>query len=65
MNKKRIAIFGSKGQLGVELSREFQERGCEVVRFDRSTVDIADATQVERALAGAEADVVLNAAASA
>ena len=35
MQKKRIAIFGSKGQLGVELAREFTERGADVVRFDR------------------------------
>ena len=63
MQKKRIAIFGSKGQLGVELAREFTERGADVVRFDRSSVDIADASQVERALSEADPAVVLNAAA--
>ena len=63
MHKKRIVIFGSKGQLGVELAREFTERGGEVVRYDRSTVDIGDGSQVERALAQADPALVLNAAA--
>ena len=63
MHKGRIVIFGSKGQLGVELTREFTERGGDVVRFDRSSVDISDASQVEHALGEADPAVVLNAAA--
>ena len=63
MQKKRIVIFGCKGQLGVELAREFAERGCEVVGYDRSSVDITDRAAVERALAGVDPAVVLNAAA--
>jgi dTDP-4-dehydrorhamnose reductase len=47
----------------VELVREFERRGYEVVGYDRSAVDIADGTRVERALADLDPAVVLNAAA--
>jgi dTDP-4-dehydrorhamnose reductase len=60
---KRIAIFGSKGQLGVELTAEFTRRGYQVEGFARSRVDITDAAQVEAAVAGFDPAVVLNAAA--
>lgn len=60
---KKIALFGSRGQLGVELKTEFSARGCDVVCFDRSTVDITDAGTVERSIAQADPAVVLNAAA--
>jgi dTDP-4-dehydrorhamnose reductase len=58
-----VAIFGSGGQLGVELKTEFTKRGFDVAGFERSTVDIADAAQVEQALAKFDPAVVLNAAA--
>lgn len=60
---KRVALFGSGGQLGVELRTEFSSRGYEVVCFPRSTVDITDAAAVERSIAGCDPAVVLNAAA--
>jgi len=56
-------LFGSRGQLGLELKTEFSARGYEVAAFDRSTVDITDAAAVERAIAGFDPAVVLNAAA--
>ena len=56
-------MFGSRGQLGVELKAEFSARGYEVACFDRSTVDITDAAAVERSIAGVDPAVVLNAAA--
>ena len=56
-------IFGSAGQLGVELSRELATRGYQVQGFNRSTVDITDPAAVERAIAGTDPSVVLNAAA--
>jgi dTDP-4-dehydrorhamnose reductase len=59
----RVAIFGSGGQLGAELKTEFARRGFEVAGFERSTVDIADAAQVEQALAKFDPAIVLNAAA--
>ncbi len=60
---KRVALFGSKGQLGVELKSEFTARGYEVACFDRSTVDIADAAAVDRSIAACNPALVLNAAA--
>jgi dTDP-4-dehydrorhamnose reductase len=60
---KRIALFGSRGQLGVELRAAFSARGYEVACFERSTVDITDAAAVERSIAGFDPAVVLNAAA--
>ena len=60
---KRAAVFGARGQLGVELTREFAARGYQVSSFARSEVDITDAAQVERALAGYDPAVVFNAAA--
>jgi dTDP-4-dehydrorhamnose reductase len=60
---KRVALFGSRGQLGVELKSEFAARGYEVACFERSTVDITDAAAVERSITGCDPAVVLNAAA--
>jgi dTDP-4-dehydrorhamnose reductase len=60
---ERVAIFGSGGQLGIELMSEFKSRGCEVSGFERSRVDITDQTKVERALAEYDPAVVINAAA--
>jgi dTDP-4-dehydrorhamnose reductase len=60
---KRVALFGSRGQLGVELKAAFSARGYEVSCFERSTVDITDGAAVERSVAGVDPAVVLNAAA--
>ena len=60
---QRVAIFGSAGQLGVELKAEFTRRGYEVAGFPRSAVDITNAPQVETALATFDPSLVLNAAA--
>jgi dTDP-4-dehydrorhamnose reductase len=60
---KRVALFGSGGQLGVELRAEFSACGYEVACFPRSSVDITDAAAVEQAIAGCDPSVVVNAAA--
>lgn len=60
---KKVAIFGSSGQLGVELRREFTARGYSVVGFERKLVDITDAAKVEQSLAAIDPAVVINAAA--
>jgi dTDP-4-dehydrorhamnose reductase len=60
---KRVAIFGSGGQLGVELCREFEGRGWEVVRFDRQSLDITNTALVEGAVAKADPQFVINSAA--
>jgi dTDP-4-dehydrorhamnose reductase len=59
----KVAVFGSEGQLGVELCRVFRERGDEVTGFSRRSVDITDAAAVESTLASADVELVLNAAA--
>jgi dTDP-4-dehydrorhamnose reductase len=63
VNKHKVVVFGSGGQLGVELVREFTKRGYTVQGFDRSSVDISDGSRVERSLAQVDPAIVLNAAA--
>ncbi|MGH9584363.1 MAG: dTDP-4-dehydrorhamnose reductase [Bryobacteraceae bacterium] len=59
----KVVVFGSGGQLGVELCREFERRGWTVHRFDRQSLDITDAQRVEEALARIDPRIVVNAAA--
>jgi dTDP-4-dehydrorhamnose reductase len=60
---RRAIVFGCAGQLGVELEREFGQRGYEVTGLDRRQVDITNAEAVEAAVARVAPDVVLNSAA--
>jgi len=60
---KRVAIFGSGGQLGVELKTELQARGYDVCGYERTSVDITDQTKVEHTLAELDPAIVFNAAA--
>ena len=60
---KRVVIFGSGGQLGVELCREFESRGWEMIRFDRQSLDISDRALVESAIGKADPKLVINSAA--
>lgn len=60
---RRALVFGSLGQLGVELMRELKSRGYDVAGWDRDEVDITDAGAVEKAMAGHDPVVVYNAAA--
>lgn len=59
----KVTIFGSAGQLGQELNREFNARGYTVYCWDRAGVDISDASAVEQAIASADPEIVVNAAA--
>ena len=59
----RVAIFGSGGQLGVELKTEFAKREYAITAFDRAAVDITNAAQVEECLAQCDPAIVLNSAA--
>lgn len=61
--KRRGVVFGSGGQLGVELVRVFQERGYEMTGFSRSAVDVTSQEKVEEVLARLDPALVLNAAA--
>lgn len=60
---KRAVVFGSMGQLGVELMRELGARGYEVSGSDRAQLDITDRERVEQHLAQVDPQVVFNAAA--
>jgi dTDP-4-dehydrorhamnose reductase len=60
---KRIVVFGSTGQLGIELCADLARRGYEVKGFERRELDICDGEKVERAVAEADPSAVFNAAA--
>jgi dTDP-4-dehydrorhamnose reductase len=62
MSRKAV-VFGSGGQLGVELLRDLRERGYEVTGFERANLDITDPAKVEQALATIDPKFVYNAAA--
>jgi dTDP-4-dehydrorhamnose reductase len=61
--KRRAAVFGAAGQLGLELVRELDARGYQTAAWDRRKIDITDLAAVENAIAAAEAEVVFNSAA--
>jgi len=61
---KRVVILGAAGQLGVELEREFSQRGHLVYGWDRKDVDITSSVQVEQAIARVDPEIVVNAAAN-
>lgn len=60
---KRVAIFGSAGQLGVELVRTFAEAGYTLLRLSRAELDVIDQAAVERQLAAFQPAIVINSAA--
>lgn len=60
---QRVVVFGNQGQLGVELIREFTDRGYEVLGYDRSDGDITDPALVEKLVSDVDPAVVINAAA--
>ncbi len=59
----KAVVFGSSGQVGVELVRVLKARGFEVTGFERASVDISDRDRVESVLADLDPEVVFNAAA--
>src|ERR1700691_760214 len=63
MQRKRVVIFGSGGQLGVELVAVFRERGYEVTGMERGLVDITDQASVEQCVSSHDPALVVNAAA--
>ncbi len=60
---KKVLIFGSSGQLGLELHHEMSTRGYSVTGFDRNSVDITDAARVEECITSREPAIVFNAGA--
>lgn len=55
----RVAVVGSRGQLGAAMVRECAER-YEVVAFDRSSLDVTDGTAASAVLTAARPDVIVN-----
>jgi len=61
--RRRAVVFGSLGQLGVELVRELARRGYEVSGFDKPDLDITNRELVEECVAELDPAIVFNAAA--
>ena len=61
--KSRVAIFGSGGQLGVELCREFEHRGLGGRPLRSSVAGHHRSGLVETAIAKADPELVVNSAA--
>ena len=59
----RLIVTGTEGQVARSLSERAAAEGVELRIIGRPDLDLADAASIERAFAGAEADVVINAAA--
>ena len=61
---KKIAIIGSSGQLGTDLSRELGQRDAyELHTLDHSDIECADRRSIESAILSIAPDIVLNCAA--
>jgi len=60
---KKILIFGSAGQLGVELVRVFTALGHDVRALTRAEADLAQPGTIRAAIEGLPADLVVNSAA--
>jgi dTDP-4-dehydrorhamnose reductase len=60
---KKALVFGSRGQLGIEISRGLQRDGWEVVSFDRHTADVRQADVVHGFIESASPELVVNCAA--
>ena len=60
---RKLIVFGSGGQLGVELCREFERREWILRAFDRHALDVTNAEAVENTVAREDPQVVINAAA--
>ena len=61
--QRKVIVFGGGGQLGIELCREFERRSWQVAKFERQTLDVTATALVEDAVARADAQLVINAAA--
>ena len=59
----RALVFGESGQVARELHRAARARGIEAKFLGRAMADLSDPEACGRAVAAAEADIVLNAAA--
>jgi dTDP-4-dehydrorhamnose reductase len=59
----RAAVIGANGQLGCDVCSAFSDSGCEVIPFNHNIVDIVDFDSIEKNLAQAKIQLVVNTAA--
>jgi len=62
MSKKAL-VFGSRGQLGIEITRQLKRNGWDAVAFDRATVDVRQADVVTSFIESEIPELVVNCAA--
>jgi dTDP-4-dehydrorhamnose reductase len=58
----RVLVTGARGQVGAAVARALEGR-AQVIAHDRSTLDLADPTQITQRVREARPDVIVNAAA--
>jgi dTDP-4-dehydrorhamnose reductase len=61
MDRQRILVFGSEGQLGRALLRQFSS--YEVTGVSRQVADVTNVSQVKSVLDSATPEIIINAAA--
>lgn len=59
----KIIVTGSNGQLGTDVAAELRTHGHEVIGADLPETDITDKSQIEKLIAGSNADAVIHCAA--
>ncbi len=59
----KVLVTGAAGQLGAEVVAHARSTGHDVIAVDRAALDITDASEVCRFVAGVRPDAVINAAA--
>ena len=59
----KVAVIGANGQLGADVSREFNRTGNDVYELSHSDIEIGSPKSVDEALAGAKPQIIVNTAA--
>ena len=59
----RILVTGAAGMLGTDVCKAATDAGFDVLAFERTRLDVADASTVEAAVRRAGPDVIVNCAA--
>ncbi len=61
INMKKILIIGSSGQLGSDLSKEFEDSsGIEVITLDHSQIELTNKNSVLQSITTLKPDIVIN-----
>ena len=59
----RVLLTGANGQMGWDLAKLAVKKGFGILALDRATLDLTDASAIDREVSGSGASVVVNAAA--